>query len=88
MSLTVYNVCKVKKLLIISQYIFEPAFNRLILLSDAGTRGARGATALPPIFGNPVNPIPTGEGRLSPPIATGTPKVFHLPASLLLIQKK
>ena len=26
--------------------------------------------------------IPTGEGRLSPPITTGTPNVFHLPASL------
>ena len=29
-----------------------------------------------------VNPIPTGEGRLSPPITTGTPNVFHLPAPL------
>ena len=34
------------------------------------------------IFGRSVNPIPTGEGRLSPPITTGTPNVFHLPASL------
>ena len=24
----------------------------------------------------------TGEGRLSPPITSGTPNVFHLPASL------
>ena len=32
-----------------------------------------------------VNPISIGEGRLSPPITTGTPNVFHLPASLLLI---
>ena len=47
--------------------------------SDAGTGGATG----PPIFGRSVNPIPTGEGRLSPPITTGTPNVFHLPASLL-----
>ena len=52
-----------------------------MLLSDAGTRGARGATA-PPIVGRPVNPIPTGEGRLSPPVTPGTPNVFHLPASL------
>ena len=29
-----------------------------------------------------VNPIPTGESRLSPPNTTGTPNVFHLPASL------
>ena len=29
-----------------------------------------------------VNPILTGEGRLSPPITTGTPNVFHLPAPL------
>ena len=41
--------------------------------------GARGATA-PPIFGRSVNPIPTGEGRLSPPVTAGTPNVFHLPA--------
>jgi len=45
--------------------------------------GGRGATGPPtPIFGRSVNPIPTGEGRLSPPITTGTPNVFHLPASL------
>ena len=36
------------------------------------------------VFGRIVNPIPTGEGRLSPPITTGTPNVFHLPASLYL----
>ena len=50
--------------------------------SDVGTRGAREAAAPPPIFGRSVNPIPTGEGRLSPPITTGTPNDFHLPASL------
>ena len=43
--------------------------------SGAGTGGA--------IFGRSVNPIPIGEGRLSPPITTGTPNVFHLPASLM-----
>ena len=37
----------------------------------------------PPIFVRSFNPFGTGEGRLSPPITTGTPKVFHLPASLL-----
>ena len=35
-----------------------------------------------PIFGRSVNPIPIGEGRLSPPITTGTSNVLHLPASL------
>ena len=42
--------------------------------SDAGT--GRGPLA-PPIFGRSVNPIlQNGEGRLSPPIATGTPNMF------------
>ena len=60
----------------------RPALARCIVLSsDAGTGGARGATA-PPIFGRSVNPIWTGEGRLSPPVTTGPPNVFHLPASL------
>ena len=53
-----------------------------IVFSDARTGGPGGPLA-PPIFGRSVNPIPTGEGRLSPPITTGTPNVFHLPASLI-----
>ena len=44
--------------------------------------GGLGGPLAPPIFGGSVNPIPTGEGILSPPITTGTPNVFHLPASL------
>ena len=44
--------------------------------------GPGGPLVPPPIFGRSVNPIPTGEGILSPPITTGTPHVFHLPASL------
>ena len=44
--------------------------------------GGPGGPLAPPIFGRSVNPFPTGEGRLSPPITTGTPNVFHLPASL------
>ena len=44
--------------------------------------GGPGGPLAPPIFDRSVNPIPTGEGRLSPPITTGTPNVFHLPASL------
>ena len=44
--------------------------------------GGPGGPLAPPIFGRSVNPIPTGEGRLSPPITTGTPNVFQLPASL------
>ena len=47
--------------------------------SDAGTGGGPGG----PLAPRSVNPIPTGEGRLSPHITTGTPNVFHLPASLL-----
>ena len=42
-----------------------------------------GGPLAPPIFCRSVNPIWTGEGRLSPPITNGTPKVFHLPASLM-----
>ena len=41
-----------------------------------------GGALVPPIFGRSVNPILTGECRLSPPITTGIPNVFHLPASL------
>ena len=44
--------------------------------------GGPGGPMAPPIFGRSVNPIPTGKDRLSPPITTGTPNVFHLPASL------
>ena len=46
--------------------------------------GGPGGPLAPPIFGRSVNPIRTGEGRLSPPITTGPLNVFHLPASLLL----
>ena len=55
----------------------------VILLSEAGTGGPGGPLA-PSILCRSFNPIWTGEGRLSPPITTGTPNVFHLPASLLL----
>ena len=48
--------------------------------------GGPGGPLAPPMFGRSVNPIPTGEGRLSPPITTGTPNVFHLPASLFRIE--
>ena len=44
--------------------------------------GSGGPLPLPTIFFRSVNPIPTGEGRLSPTITTGTHKVFRLPASL------
>ena len=45
--------------------------------------GGPGGPLAPPIFCRSVNPIQTGEGRLSPPITTGPLNVFHLPASLL-----
>ena len=35
-----------------------------------------GGPLAPPIFGRSVNPISTGEGRLSPPITTGNPQCF------------
>ena len=57
-------------------------FGKWPIHSGAGTEGARGPMD-PPIVGRSVNPIPTGEGRLSPPITTGTPNVFHLLASLI-----
>ena len=55
------------------------------MYSDAGTWGLGGSLPplLPPIFCRTINPIPTGEGRLSPLINTGTPNFFHLPASLM-----
>ena len=37
----------------------------ILLCSDAGTEGVRGATGLP-IFGRSVNPIPTGGGHIIP----------------------
>jgi hypothetical protein len=55
----------------------------LYIFSGAGTGGTRGATG-PPIFGRPVNPIPTMGGRFWPPFTSGSPNVFHLPASLIL----
>ena len=50
-------------------------------------QGGQGGHWLPKKFGRPVNPIPTGEGRLSPPITTGTPNVFYLTASLKIVTK-
>ena len=47
---------------------------------DVATGEGQEATG-PPFFRS-VNPIRTREGKLSPPITTGTPNVFHLPASL------
>ena len=46
-----------------------------------------GGPLAPPIFGRSVNPISTGESRLSPPNTTGTPNVFHLLASLNFSKK-
>ena len=44
--------------------------------------GGPGGPVAPPIFGRPVNPIPTMGGRFCPPFTSGTPNIFHLPASL------
>ena len=45
-------------------------------------QGGPGGPLAPPIFGRPVNPIPTMGGRFCPPFTGGTPNVFHLPAPL------
>ena len=53
-----------------------------VLPDTGGWGGGAGGPLPPPIFGRSVNPFPTREGILSPNITTGTPNVFHLPASL------
>ena len=65
-------------------YLYVLYTPQSIRISGAGTGGARGATG-PPIFGRPVNPIPIMGGRFCPPFTSGTPNVFHLPASLLFV---
>ena len=52
------------------------------MVSGAGSGGGPGGPLAPPIFGRSVNPIHTGEGRLSPPITTGPLHVLYLPVSL------
>ena len=51
---------------------------------ESGGPGGPGGPLPPPQYFSDqlLNPIPTGEGRLSPTITTGIPKVFHLSASL------
>ena len=50
---------------------------------DAWTGGVPGLPLATPVFDRTVNPIPTGEGaHFANHITTGTPKNFHLPASL------
>ena len=66
-----------------SQYFLEEEKNNITNCVNQRCRNRGGHW--PPIFGTSVNPIPTGEGRLSPPITTGTPNVFHLPASLSVL---
>jgi hypothetical protein len=50
--------------------------------NQGGQMGQRGHCP-PPIFGSSVNPIPTGEGRLSPPITTA-PAKFLSPFGITL----
>ena len=54
----------------------------LKLSAEMPEPGGPGGHWPPPIFGQSVNPIPPGEDRLSPPITTGTPNIFHPPVSL------
>ena len=64
--------------------IFLWKFFRLVLgwVAVVPEPGGPGGPLAPPIFGRPVNPIPTMGGRFCPPFTSGTPNVFHLPASL------
>ena len=73
------QVCKIRKKM--EENTFQ-RFNKYIHTVMPEPGGPGGPLAPPPIFGRSFNPIPTGEGSLSPPIATGTLNVFHLPASL------
>ena len=59
--------------------------------------GGPGGPLAPPIFGRSVNPIPTGEGRLSPPTLVAPPMFFtfrhhwvtqRLPGKLLVKFRK
>ena len=48
-------------------------------------RGGQGGHWPPQYLVDLLTLFQPGEGRLSPPITTGPPKVFHLPAPLLLL---
>ena len=56
---------------------------KAVVPEPGGPGGPGGPLPPPPIFGRPVNPIPTMGGRFFPPFTSGTPNVFHLPASLV-----
>ena len=49
--------------------------------------GGPGGPLAPPIFGRSVNPIPTGEGRLSPPITKGQ-LISKCPLGVIVSTKK
>ena len=51
---------------------------RLSVMPEPGGPGG-------PLARRSVNPIPTMGGRFCPPFTSGTPNVFHLPASLLYV---
>ena len=48
--------------------------------------GGPGGHWPPKIFGRQLNPIPTMGGRFCPFFTSGTPNVFHLPASLIILK--
>ena len=77
-----YQVVSLELLIEMSRFLISRFFNTYQWCRN---RGGQGGHWPPPIFGRSVNPIPTGEGRLSPPITSGTPNVFHLPAPLSYI---
>ena len=50
--------------------------------------GEPGEPLTPQYFADQLTLLQQGEGRLSPAITTGPPKLFHLPASLIIIAAK
>ena len=56
--------------------------NRTSLCEGMQDRGGPGGALAPQYLADQLTLFKLGEGRLSPPITTGPPNVFHLPASL------
>ena len=54
----------------------------------AGGGGQGGHCPPPQYLANKLTLFKPGEGRLSPPITTAPPNVFHLPASLSVYDEK
>ena len=80
-------VRRIKKILwtLNMPWVLSLLTNHELVVQWCRNRGGQGGHWPPPIFGRPVNSIPTMGGRFCPPFTGGTPNVFHLPAALLYI---